>query len=188
MSARNRLTSIISKTKGYSNNKPSPYADQTKWNILRGDKVQVVKSNHLDQGKQGIVLKVLRDEGRVIVEGINLAPKHIKGNPDRGIAARTIRQERSILYSAINLVDPVTNKPTRVIRKMMPDGSKARISKVSGAVIPRPEALVHRKRLVSSIPTDSCTSEADVWEVTYQIREKLTFESKQVSSSTETLS
>jgi large subunit ribosomal protein L24 len=173
MAARNRFTNIVKHSMGYSRRKTNPCADQTKWNILRGDKVEVVASDSLDKGKQGIVLKVLRDKGRVIVEGINVAPKHIKGDAERGIRARTIRQERSIVYSAINLVDPVTNKPTRVIRKSMPDGSKARVSKTSGAVIPRPDALAHRKRLVSAITTESCTPENDVWEVTYIIKEKL---------------
>jgi large subunit ribosomal protein L24 len=184
MSARNRLSLIVSRTKGYSNNKPNPFADQTKWNILRGDKVQVIKHNHLDKGKQGIVLKVLRDKGRVIVEGINIAPKHIRGDSERGIPARVVRQERSIVYSAVNLVDPVTNKPTRVIRKILPDGTKARISKSSGAVIPRPDVLAYRKRVRTAIASDSCTAEDDVWEVTYQLKDKLKLFSTTTTTST----
>ena len=51
-----------------------------KWNILRGDTVQIVEKSHSEYGKQGIVSLVDRARDRVIVEGVNVAPKHIKVN------------------------------------------------------------------------------------------------------------
>jgi large subunit ribosomal protein L24 len=169
MSARMRLTKIMTQM-GPKKSKPRDnvfaYANR-KWNIVRGDKVEVVDAHHREKDKQGIVLKVLRDVDRVIVEGVNMAPKHIKGNRERGIAGRTVQKERTLPYAAVNLVDPVTNKPTRVYRKFLDDGTKVRVSKKSGAVIPRPDILTAR-RPASQTATTSCTTEEDAWSITWQ--------------------
>ena len=168
MSARMRLTKIMAKM---SPRKPKPVIEQAKtrkrWDIVRGDKVQVI-GNHPEKGKQGIIKAVLRDRDRVIVEGVNMGAKHIKGDSDRGIKGRMIQRERTIPYGNVNLIDPISGKPTRISRKFMEDGSKVRLAKKSGAVIPRPDVLTFRKRPVSSIVTESDTAEEDVWEVTYQ--------------------
>jgi large subunit ribosomal protein L24 len=118
--------------------------------------------------KQGIVLKVLREQDRVIVEGVNLGTRHIKGDKDRGIQGKTIQKERSMHASNVMLVDPVHNVPTRISRQILPSGEKVRISKKSGAVIPRPEILTFRKKPISTQVTERCTPENDVWAVTYQ--------------------
>jgi large subunit ribosomal protein L24 len=168
MSARMRLTKIMAKL---GPRKPKPVLEQAKeksrWNILRGDKVEVI-GRHAEKGKQGVVLQVLRDRDRVIVEGVNMAPKHIKGDPDRGIKGRTVQRERTLPYYTVNLIDPVTGKPTRVTRKYLDDGTKVRVAKKSGAVIPRPDMLTFRKRPVSSIVTESDTLEENVWELSYE--------------------
>ena len=117
--------------------------------------------------KQGIVLKVLRKQDRVIVEGVNLGTRHIKGDKDRGIQGKTIQKERTIHSSNVALVDPVHNVPTRVTRQFLPTGEKVRISKKSGAVIPRPDILTFRKKPISTLETESCTPGDDVWTKTY---------------------
>ena len=71
-------------------------------------------------------------------------------------------------YSYVNLVDPVTNQPTRISYSFLEDGTKVRVAKKSGAVIPRPDVLKYRKRPVSSLVTDKCTEQDDVWEITYE--------------------
>ena len=140
---------------------------KTKWNIVRGDKVQVV-GNHPESGKQGIVQKVLRDRDRVLVQGINLGPCRMKGNRDRGLKGTTVQKERTLHYSNVNLVDPVTNQPTRVYRKYLDDGTKVRVAKKSGAILPRPDLLRIRKRPVNAVVTESDThDENDVWRQTY---------------------
>lgn len=138
---------------------------KTRWNIVRGDKVQVI-GKHPEAGKQGIVKEMIRKQDRVIIEGINMKPRRIPGNPDKGIKGTTILRERTLHYSNINLVDPVTNNPTRVFRKFLEDGSKVRVSKASGAVIPKPEVM--RRKPANSIVTQDCTLEDAVWEVTYK--------------------
>jgi large subunit ribosomal protein L24 len=169
LSARIRLTRIMAQQ---GPKKPKPWLEVAKnkrrWNIVRGDKVQVIDAHHRDKGKQGIVLRVIRDLDRVVVEGIGMIKKQIRGDRQRGIAARTIEIEQPIKYCAVNLVDPVTNKPTRIVRQVLEDGTKVRIAKKSGAIIPRPEILTMRRRPVNPITTESCTSDEDVWAISWQ--------------------
>eukprot|EP00301_Raphidiophrys_heterophryoidea_P002530 c11180_g1_i3.p1 GENE.c11180_g1_i3~~c11180_g1_i3.p1 ORF type:complete len:116 (+),score=29.21 c11180_g1_i3:51-350(+) len=73
-----------------------------KWKIVRGDLVQVMVGK--DKGKQGLVLKALRPENSVLVEGCNLVKKHVQGTRDQpgGIATK----ESKIHVSNVALVDP----------------------------------------------------------------------------------
>ena len=84
------------------------------FHIKKGDLVQVNAGE--DKGKQGKVLEVFPDKERAIVEGINMISKHTKPNakyPQGGI----IKQEAPIHISNLNVIDPSTNKPTRIGRK-----------------------------------------------------------------------
>ena len=106
-----------------------------KLKIKKGDTVYVNAGN--DKGKTGKVLSVLKDEDRVIVEGINLVSKHTKPNskqPQGGI----IKQEAGIHISNVNLLDPSSTAakpvPTRVGYKFE-DGKKIRVAKTSGQEI-----------------------------------------------------
>jgi large subunit ribosomal protein L24 len=169
MSGRAKLMRILNRPRKKLKPQLLEAAKKDKFNIVRGDKVQVI-GKHPERGKQGIVEVVLRDRDRVIVQGVNLGPMRIKGNPDRGIIGGTLQVPRAIHYSNVNLVDPVTGKPTRITKKILEDGSKVRVAKKSGAIIPKPEILTVRKRTVSSIVTESDTLDEDVWEVTYAVR------------------
>ena len=83
--------------------------------------------------KTGKVLSVAPSEDRAIVEGINMVSKHTKPNskqPQGGI----IKQEASIHISNLNLIDPKSQKPTRVGYKMDGD-KKIRYAKKSGEEI-----------------------------------------------------
>ncbi len=175
MSTRSKIVNLLSRAKPshpkHNFNKPQfkEAAKKTKWNILRGDQVQIISRTHPEYGKQGIVLHVDRERDRVIVENVNLGTKKQKADPDLGRPGRMIKVERSIHYSNVNLVDPVTGQPTRVIRKYLEDGTKVRVSKKSGAIIPRPEILKERKRPQSLTSCDhsDTKNDDDVWEVTY---------------------
>jgi large subunit ribosomal protein L24 len=161
---------------------------KTRWNIVRGDKVQVIRSTHPEYGKQGVVSKVLRKQDRLIIDGIHIGPHRISGNPERGIAGQTVWKERSLPASQVALVDPITNRPTRIIYKTIlkevDDATtstnspsdvttpkkmvsiKVRVSKRSGAIIPKPEILKIRRN-VQSFVTPDCTPDDAVWETTY---------------------
>ena len=98
--------------------------------LRKGDKVVVIAGS--DKGKEGTVEKVLPNN-KVIIENINLAKKHMKPNavnPDGGI----IEKEMAINVSNVALIDPETNKPTRVGFEVK-DGKKVRIAKKSGKEI-----------------------------------------------------
>ena len=102
-----------------------------KFNIKKGDMVFVNAGN--DKGRTGKVLEVLRDEDRVIVEGVNMISRHTKPNakqPQGGI----LKQEAPIHMSNLNLIDPKSGKPTRVGFKVDGD-KKVRIAKKSGEEI-----------------------------------------------------
>ena len=104
----------------------------SKLHIKRGDTVYVNAGE--DKGKTGKVLKVIVKKGRAIVEGVNLVSKHTKPNaknPQGGI----VKQEASINISNLNPVDPKTNKPTRVGRKLNEEGKMVRYAKKSGEEI-----------------------------------------------------
>ncbi|PWF99971.1 50S ribosomal protein L24 [Levilactobacillus bambusae] len=99
--------------------------------VKTGDKVQVISGK--DKGKQGTVTKVLADKNRVIVQGINMIKKHQKAtqaNPQGGI----VDTEAAINASNVMLIDPSTNKPTRVGYRVE-DGKKVRYAKKSGETI-----------------------------------------------------
>lgn len=66
-----------------------------------------------DRGRVGKVLKVLSN-GRVIVEGVNLVKKHVKGNPQRQIQPAIVQKEASIHISNVALLNLTTNQPDRV--------------------------------------------------------------------------
>jgi large subunit ribosomal protein L24 len=97
--------------------------------LKKDDLVQVVTGR--DQGKQGRILKVL-EEGRVLVEGVNVMKRH--QSPRKYKEAGIIEREAPIDVSNVMLVDPQTNKPTRV-RSGEKDGKKVRIAVKSGAVL-----------------------------------------------------
>ena len=102
-----------------------------KIHIKKGDTVYVNAGN--DKGKTGKVLTVIPEKDRAIVEGINMVSKHTKPNskqPQGGI----IKQEASIHISNLNLIDPKSQKPTRVGYKMEGD-KKIRYAKKSGEEI-----------------------------------------------------
>ncbi|KAL7462095.1 hypothetical protein ACHAXS_004807 [Conticribra weissflogii] len=168
MSGRAKLMKILMKPPS-PKPKPSLRDKPRRWNIVRGDTVQVIQRNHPEYGKQGTVQAVLRDKNRVIVENVNLGPRRIKGNPERGVKGRTVMTERSMHYSNVNLVDPVTGFPTRVTYSFLEDGTKVRISKRSGAIIPKPDVL-KLKRPKSSINSEESDtlSDEDVWAETYE--------------------
>mmetsp|Transcript_28057 Transcript_28057/g.39436 ORF Transcript_28057/g.39436 Transcript_28057/m.39436 type:complete len:207 (+) Transcript_28057:226-846(+) len=171
-SGRYKLMKLLMHGPRVNKNKPQirEAAKKNKWNIVRGDKVQVI-GKHPEKGKQGIVSKVIHDLDRVIVEGVNMGPFQIKGDPDRGVKGQILQKERTIHYSKVSLIDPVSGLPTRIYKKYLEDGTKVRVAKKSGAIIPRPAILTQRKKPVSGIITESDTLDEDAWENTYDPNE-----------------
>jgi len=84
-----------------------------------------------DKGRQAKVLKVDRENGKVLVEGVNRVYKHVRKSQKNPQGGR-LSKEMAIDISNVALVDPTTGKPTRVGVRILPDGSKERYSKKSG--------------------------------------------------------
>ena len=102
-----------------------------KFKIRKGDKV-IVRTGK-DKGKSGEVLRVLRDEARVLVQGVNMVKRHTR--PAAGNPGGIIDKEASIHISNVALADPKTGKPTRVGFKLLDGGRKVRIARRSGEAI-----------------------------------------------------
>ncbi len=101
--------------------------------IKSGDLVQVITGS--DKGKRGRVIRVMADDAKVLVEGMNKAWKHVKPTQQNPKGER--RQiDRPVHVSNVALVDPELDKPTRV-RFEERDGAKHRIAVKSGASLGR---------------------------------------------------
>ena len=100
--------------------------------IRKGDRVVVITG--ADKGKRGEVLVVRPKEDRAVVQGVNVAKRHTKAQ-GMGKPGGIIEQEATIHLSNLALIDPKTDKPTRVGFRMLDDGRKVRFARGSGAVI-----------------------------------------------------
>jgi len=99
--------------------------------IRKGD--QVVVLNGREKGRKGEVLRVLRKDGRVVVQGINVVKRHSR--PQAGNPGGVIEKEASLALSNVALVDPKTGEATRVGFRFLDDGRKVRFAKKSGEVV-----------------------------------------------------
>ena len=100
--------------------------------IKKGDDVIVTAGK--DKGKQGSVLHVM-PSGRLIVSDVNMAKRHTKPNPNKGVPGGIVEKESSIHISNLAHIDPKDGKPSRVGFKSLDDGRKVRVAKRSGEVI-----------------------------------------------------
>lgn len=148
---------------------PVPVVNPIKrWKIVRGDFVQVISGP--EAGKRGRVLEVVRASNSVVVEGVRivrvLAP--VPGSETK----KPVETESPIYVSRVAVVCPETQRPSKVGYRFLEDGTKVRIARVSGAIIPRPEVLSKRRR---ERPPDSpkCTPASVVLRRTFEDEEGL---------------
>ena len=100
--------------------------------IRKGDEVVVIAG--AARGTKGTDARVIPEHGQVVIEGVNRVKRHQKPsprNPEGGI----IEKDRPIHISNVALVDPTTNKATRVRFQVDADGNKSRVAVKSGTVI-----------------------------------------------------
>ena len=100
--------------------------------IKKGD--EVIVQTGKDKGRRGTVLQVFPD-GRVLVEGINLAKKHVKPNPNIGEQGGIQDKAMPMEHSNVMVFNPKTKKGERVGFRVEDDGSKVRVFKGSGDVV-----------------------------------------------------
>jgi large subunit ribosomal protein L24 len=104
-----------------------------KFKIKKGDRVVVITGK--DRGKQGEVLRVVREDDRVIVQGINVVKRHTR--PSARQPGGIVEREAAIHISNVAHIDPASNRPTRVGYRIQDDGRKVRFAKRSGDVLDR---------------------------------------------------
>jgi large subunit ribosomal protein L24 len=98
--------------------------------LRKGDPVVVLSGK--DKGKEGTVLRVLPREGKVIVEGVNIAKKHqrpVRATMQAGIIDKDMPMEAS------NVAYVHKGKPTRLGYRIDEDGKKVRVARRTGEVI-----------------------------------------------------
>ena len=100
-------------------------------NFKTGDKVVVIAGK--DKGKEGKITKILRSENKIVIEGVNVVKKHVKGNGQT--AGSIVEMEAPINASNAMIVDPKTGKPSRIGHTVEKNGKKVRVSKKSNSKI-----------------------------------------------------
>jgi large subunit ribosomal protein L24 len=100
--------------------------------IKKGDRVMVMTG--ADKGKRGEVLTVMPKDNRAVVQGVNIAKRHTK-SAGMGQPGGIIEKEATIHLSNVALIDPKTDKPTKVGFRTLDDGRKVRVNRSSGDVI-----------------------------------------------------
>ncbi len=103
-----------------------------KVHVKKGDTVYVLSGK--DKGKKGKVLAVIPGEGMVIVEGVNMSTKHKKPR-SRYQQGGIIHQESPIYGAKVMLVCDKCKSPTKVGKKLIDNGQKARICKKCNEII-----------------------------------------------------
>ncbi|NMA65944.1 MAG: 50S ribosomal protein L24 [Clostridiaceae bacterium] len=105
-----------------------------KLHIKKGDTVYVL--NGKDGGKKGKVLEVFPADRKVVVEGVNIVTKHVKPKPNQSFNQDgIIHQEAPIYVDKVMFICKNCGKPTKIGRKILDNGNKARVCKKCSEVI-----------------------------------------------------
>ena len=91
--------------------------------IRKGDEVIAIAGK--DKGRRGYVTEIRKD-GRVLVEGLNIAKKHVRPNPQEGVQGGIVDQEMPLQISNVMLYNPQAEKGDRVGFKWLEEGGKRR--------------------------------------------------------------
>lgn len=100
--------------------------------IRKGDDVVVIAGK--DKGRRGSVIRVY-DDGRVLVENVNVAKKHQRANPNAGQPGGIISKEMPIDISNVMVFNPQTEKGDRIGFRNLEDGKKVRFFKSNNEVL-----------------------------------------------------
>ena len=104
-----------------------------KTKIKKNDQVLVTSGK--DRGAKGRVLRVNPDKGTAVVERVNMIKRHTKGNPQRQIQGGILEREAAIRIANIQVICPDCQKPARLGRKRLEDGSGVRVCRRCGATL-----------------------------------------------------
>ena len=100
-------------------------AERVRIQIRKNDQVKVIAGKDLN--KTGRVLRVLRDKGRVVVEGVSFLKRHTRPNPQKQIKGGIVEREAPIHISNVMIICGACGKATRIGHNVLADGKKVRI-------------------------------------------------------------
>ena len=100
--------------------------------LNKGDEVVVISGK--DKGRRSTITE-FTSNGKVLVQGVNTAKKHQKGNPNAGVTGGIIEKDMPLDVSNVMLVNPATGKGDRVGIKVLEDGKKVRFFKSNGEIV-----------------------------------------------------
>lgn len=103
-----------------------------RYKVRQGDLVTVIAGK--DKGKSGKVLSVISKAGKVLVERVNMVKRHTKPNP-KNQSGGIIEKEAPLAIAKVMVLDTASNKPSRLGRKKLNDGTLVRFAKKSGETI-----------------------------------------------------
>src|SRR5690606_28861938 len=101
--------------------------------IKKGDEVIVIAGK--DKGRRGQVIRVLTDADKVVVQNVNIAKRHTRPNPQKGIAGGIVEKEMPIHISNVAIYNAKTGKGDRVGIRTLEDGRKVRYFKSNNELI-----------------------------------------------------
>jgi large subunit ribosomal protein L24 len=101
--------------------------------IKKGDEVIVITGK--DKGRRGQVIRVMAADNKVVVQNVNVAKRHTKPNPARGVNGGIVEKEMPIDVSNVAIFNASTGKGDRVGIRVLEDGRKARFFKSNNELI-----------------------------------------------------
>jgi len=100
--------------------------------LRKGDQVIVITGK--DKGRKGTILN-FSNNGKVLVEAVNMVKKHTKPNPQAGVEGGIVEKEMPLNISNVMLFNPLTDKGDKVGIKVLEDGKRVRYFKSNNEVV-----------------------------------------------------
>ena len=101
--------------------------------IKNGDEVIIIAGK--DKGKTGKITAVLNSGAKLIIDGLNLVKKHVKADPNKGSTGGIVEKSMPIDRSNVMLLDPTTQKGSKVGIRTLEDGTRVRFYKGSDQLV-----------------------------------------------------
>jgi large subunit ribosomal protein L24 len=104
---------------------------KAKLKLHRDDTVVVIAGKH--KGKVGKIVRVLPQDGRIVVEGVAMVKRHMKAQGQQ--AGSIVEKEAAIHVSNVALWNAAEGRRIKVGYKVQEDGAKARVDRKTGATV-----------------------------------------------------
>ena len=96
-------------------------------NFKKGDRVRVIAGSN--KGKEGTLTQILKQENKIVIEGVNMVKKHVKPNGQN--EGSIVDREAPIHASNAMIVEPKSGKASRIGHEVDKNGKKVRVTKKS---------------------------------------------------------